>query len=128
MVLYSILLYIIYYYTLYIYYYTISYTILFPSSSHSSLLYLLHSPLLSSSIFSSFLFPSSVLSSVPSSVPFLYSSPLPIIFHSSQSIIYSSHSKYTCRVLHILTYILSTFPSFISSQQSDPACFIGVDG
>ena len=32
------------------------------------------------------------------------------------------HSKYTCRYLHILIYI------FWCSRQSDPACFIGVDG
>ena len=81
-ILYYILYYILLLYYYYILYYTLSYTILFfcPSSSHSSDL-------------------PSVLSSSS-----LLSSP-PILLPSSLLLIYSSHSFYTCRYLHILIYI-----------------------
>ena len=103
-----LLSYIYYYYILYIYYY-----------------YILYYTLLSSILFFSFL---------PSSIP------LPL----------SQYSFYTCRELHLLIYTLqiyssspsflplSSFPSLLflphlfsyslPNQQSDPACFIGVDG
>ena len=57
------------------------------------------------------------------SLPSLPSSSLPSQDLLSSSFFHSSHSFYTCRYLHILIYIQS-----VSHQQSDPACFIGVDG
>ena len=137
LVLYIILL--LYYY----YYYILYYTLLFFLSHHPSLPSHPSLPFLSSlpiliylsiqsirvGIWISLFIYSSDLSSVlfSSSLPFLLLLffPLLLLFlphphSSSQSS--SSHSKYTCRCLLLDTYISS------SSRQSDPACFIGVDG
>ena len=143
-----IILYIILYITIIIYYIIIYHIIIY------LILYSI-----------SLLFPSSVpISSIPpppispSPLPplpsFFYSSPphpLPSLLpFSSSDLIFSfpsSHSKYTCRVFHLLIYILPAFqnnstPHVLSEWMVewcsfkvcgvrlcfDPACFIGVDG
>ena len=110
---------IISYYILYIYYYILY--------IHILLLYILYLILYSSVLFfylPFLLFPSlfqyssspphSHLSSI-SLPPLFFSSPFPTLVHPDLSV----NSKYTCRHLDILIYI---------PQESDPACFIGVDG
>ena len=150
-----LLLYIIlyYYYILYytplffcssfpsLFHSSFSRSFLFPSSSSSNPL-LFQSSHSSSQSFSSTIFLSSCsvlfpppISSIPlPSLPFLYSpsqysSSLPFLSHPSQSISsihsQSSHSKYTCRHLDILIYIILFN---IPNQQSDPAQTNGVDG
>ena len=74
-----------------------------------------------------FPFPSSpILSpSSPPSNPLLLFPPYPLSNPSSSPLPFfcsSLHSRNTCRHLDILIYILSV------SNNSDPACFIGVDG
>ena len=55
---------------------------------------------------------------------------LPFLSPSSPLPLQSSHSKYTCRCLLLDTYISSSdpLPLSIFHRDSDPACFIGVDG
>ena len=131
--------YIILLYIILLYYYILLIFLLFPIL-YSLLFYPFSSPLLLHSkytcrylhiliyilLFSSPL-PIYLLFSLSSYNNPFSSSPLPLLSSPSPLHIYlqfyPNHSKYTCRVFHLLIYVLS-----ISHQQSDPACFIGVDG
>ena len=110
---------IIYYYIiLYIILIIISYTILFPLP----LIYIPFLPYQASPLIYHHL----LSHSFPIILLLFLFSPIPSssIYHSSSVPLPSyPHSKYTCRVSYILIYIPP-----ISHQQSDPACFIGVDG
>ena len=122
-------LYIIIYYILYLHYYIIHYYILYLYYTSSPFLFFLSPlPIYSSNLISSLFFPILFLShpNHSSHLPFFLSSPsqyliyllfLFLILIPSQS---SQYSFYTCRYLDIAIYI--------SLQESDPACFIGVDG
>ena len=122
------ILYYIIYYILYIYYYTIHIiiSIIIYYTYIISYLILYSSDLSSQS--SSFLFHLSSLPNIPHPLLFFQSflsSPYnPILFYPlPHPNIQSSHSKYTCRVFHLLIYIPA-----VSHPTFDPACFIGVDG
>ena len=103
------------YYILYLIllYLTISYTILFSSSPILSFPFLSPLPILSSS--NTLLLLNPLIHHPFSPLPFLS-----IILSLYNLIHLSVNSKYTCRHLDTLIYIII--------QQSDPACFIGVDG
>ena len=110
-------------YILYYYYYTYTYYILlYIIHYYYYILYLIlySSPLL----IYSFPFPLSSSFLLSSSSPLLPNIPFPVYLSSVLSSPHSfplpfKYSFYTCRHLDILIYI---------PQESDPACFIGVDG
>ena len=133
-ILYTILLYIILLY-IYIYYTIISYIILFYILFLSHLLrYSPNPPLFFSFPPNPLIYLPHLIHSFPHSVLSFQILNLSSSSHSFLPFSFpynlSSHSFYTCRHLLLDTYISSSdpLPLSIFHRDSDPACFIGVDG